>query len=198
MTEDSPVSREVRALLTRDVIEVARGLLGCLLVTEFDGLSTSVVIDEVEAYGGADDPASHAYRGLTDRNRSMFGAAGTLYVYRSYGVHWCANVVTGPRDQPSAVLLRSGIPVAGAETMERRRGRDDHLADGPGKLCAALGITGLRDGTSVIDGPVRLFAGTLPHGATIEVGPRVGISKAVERPWRFVARIADRSSLNAI
>ena len=198
MTEDNPVSREVRALLDRDVLEVASGLLGCRLVTELDGWSTAVVIDEVEAYGGADDPASHAYRGPTERNRSMFGEAGTLYVYRSYGVHWCANVVTGPRDRPSAVLLRSGIPVAGAETMERRRGRHDHLTDGPGKLCAALGITGRHDGTSVIDGPVRLIAGTLPHGATIEVGPRVGISKAVERPWRFVARIADGSSLNAI
>ena len=198
MTEDSPVSRDVRALLAGDAVEVASGLLGCRLVTEFNGLSTIVIIDEVEAYGGADDPASHAYRGPTDRNRSMFGEAGTLYVYRSYGVHWCANVVTGPRDQPSAVLLRSGTPIVGEETMERRRGRCDHLADGPGKLCAALGITGRHDGTSAIDGPVRLIAGTLPPGATIEAGPRVGISKAVERPWRFVARIADGSSLNAI
>jgi len=198
VTEESPVPQEVRALFAGDVVDVARGLLGCRLVTEFDGWSTTVVIDEVEAYGGEDDPASHAYRGPTERNRSMFGEAGTLYVYRSYGVHWCANVVTGPKDEPSAVLLRSGIPVAGAETMERRRGRCDHLADGPGKLCTALGITGNDDGTTVIDGPVRLLRGTLPKSATIEAGPRVGISKAVERPGRFVARIADGSSLNAI
>lgn len=198
MTGEGLFSREARALLAGDVIDVARRLLGCRLSTDFDGAPTTVVIDEVEAYGGANDPASHAYRGHTKRNRSMYGEAGTLYVYRSYGVHWCANVVAGPWDEPAAVLLRSGLPLAGAETMERRRGRDDHLADGPGKLCAALGITGSDDGTSVIDGPVRLTIAPLPKAATIEAGPRVGISRAVERPWRFVARITDRSSLNTI
>jgi DNA-3-methyladenine glycosylase len=186
------------ALLVGDVVEVARGLLGCRLVTEFDGTPTGVVIREVEAYGGADDPASHAYGGRTQRNRSMFAEAGTLYVYRSYGIHWCANIVTGAVGDPSAVLLRGGTPEVGADVMERRRGGADHLADGPGKLCSALGITGDHDGTAVLDGPVRLVPGSLHQAATIVVGPRVGISKAVDRPWRFVARSEDEDAASGI
>ena len=185
-------------MLDGDVADVARRLLGCRLSTDFDGASTTVVIDEVEAYGGADDPASHAYRGPTKRNTSMFAAAGTLYVYRSYGVHWCANIVTGLEDEPSAVLLRGGIAVVGADVMQERRGRRDHVTDGPGKLCAALGITGQDDGTSVADGPVRLIPAEKPPGAVIVTGPRIGISREVDRPWRFIARSSDGSSLNDI
>ena len=198
MTEEGSFSAEARAVLDGDVVDVARRLLGCRLSTDFDGAPTTVVIDEVEAYGGADDPASHAYRGLTKRNASMFAAAGTLYVYRSYGVHWCANIVTGLEDEPSAVLLRGGVAVAGAEVMQARRGRLDHVTDGPGKLCAALGITGQDDGTSVAYGPVRLIPGEIPPGAVIVTGPRIGISREVDRPWRFIARSSDGSSLNDI
>ena len=198
MTEEGLFSREARVLLAGDVTDVARRLLGCRLSTAFDGAPTTVVIDEVEAYGGADDPASHAYRGHTKRNTSMFAAAGTLYVYRSYGVHWCANIVTGPEYEPSAVLLRGGVAVAGADVMQARRGRHDHVTDGPGKLCTALGITGQDDGTSVADGPVRLISGAIPPGAVIVAGPRIGISREIDRPWRFIARSADGSSLNDI
>lgn len=195
MTKEAPASGAVRVLLDSDVESVARGLLGCRLVTEFDGRRTEIAITEVEAYGGADDPASHAYGGRTARNASMFEPRGTLYVYRSYGMHWCANVVTGPEAEPSAVLIRAGIPIDGIETMKHRRGRIRNLTDGPGKLCSALGVTGDHDGTSVVDGPVRLIVGSLSGTVGIEAGPRVGISRAVDRPWRFVARIDGGSSL---
>lgn len=115
----------------------------------------------------------------------MFGPAGRLYVYLSYGMHWCANVVVGPEGDASAVLLRGGTPVRGRSVMERRRGRSDHLTDGPGKLCQALGIDGSFDGES-LDGPrVWLEPGEPPAGW--EATPRVGISKATEKLWRFVA-----------
>lgn len=171
--------------LTGTVDQVARRLLGDLIVTDF-GVRTVLVVEEVEAYGGADDPASHAYRGATARNASMFGPAGTLYVYRSYGIHWCANIATGPAGDGQAVLLRGGRVVEGLETVVRRRGRTDHLADGPGKLTQALGITGDHDGTSVFGGPVRLEAGPKPDPTLIRATPRIGISREVDRPWRFV------------
>lgn len=195
MTKEASASGEVGALLNGDVESVARGLLGCRLVTDFDGRRTEIAITEVEAYGGAEDPASHAYGGRTVRNASMFESRGTLYVYRSYGIHWCANVVTGPEGEPSAVLIRAGTPIDGIEAMEHRRGRTGNLTDGPGKLCSALGVNGDHDGSSVIDGPVRLADGSLPGTVEIEAGPRVGISRAVDRPWRFVARIDGGSSL---
>ena len=171
--------------LSGPVDQVARRLLGHRLVTGFGG-RTAVLIDEVEAYGGGDDPASHAYRGPTVRNASMFGSAGTLYVYRSYGVHWCMNVVTGPAGEGEAVLIRGGKVVEGEEIVVRRRGRTDHLADGPGKLAQALGITGQLDGTSVVTGPVRLEAGSAPDPDSVRATPRIGISREVDRLWRFV------------
>ncbi len=174
-------------MLSGPVLEVAPALLGMRLRTEIGGEATEVVLDEVEAYAGADDPASHAYRGLTRRNASMFGPPGTLYVYRSYGIHWCANIVVGPEGLPHAVLLRGGHPVEGIVTMARRRGREAPLADGPGKLTQALGIHGGHDGTSVIDGPVRLLPAISPP-SHVTATVRIGITKAVDRPWRFVAR----------
>lgn len=170
-------------------VDVAPRLLGWIIRTVVDGEPTALRLLEVEAYGGADDPASHAHRGLTARNRSMFSSPGTLYVYRSYGVHWCANVVIGAEGEGSAVLLRAGEPVEGEAVMRRRRGRPDHLADGPGKLTQALGITGVHDATSLRDGPVRLLPDELPPGTRVEATPRVGITRAVELPWRFVARL---------
>jgi DNA-3-methyladenine glycosylase len=175
---------DLDALLERDVFAMAEGLLGCRLRTDLGGSVTEVILTEVEAYAGAEDPASHAYRGRTVRNASMFGPAGTLYVYRSYGLHWCMNVVAGPSGLPHAVLLRGGIPTVGRDVMESRRGRRDHLADGPGKLSQALGIDGSADGTSVLDGPVRVVADTM--SGTISRTPRVGVGAAVEVPWRYV------------
>lgn len=181
--------------LSHDVVEAAQQLLGWRLSTAFGDERTEVVIVETEAYRGGDDPASHAYRGRTERNAAMYEGPGTLYVYRSYGVHWCANVVVGPRGEASAVLIRGGVPLVGRMRMQKRRGRADHLADGPGRLCAALGITGAHDGTSLEHGPVRLTPGVIGTPFEIESGPRIGITQAVDRPWRFVARAIDGSSL---
>ncbi len=179
--------RELFEALGGDVLEAARWLLGCVIRTEFDGATTEVRLTEVEAYAGDRDPASHAYRGLTPRNASMFGPPGTLYVYRSYGIHWCMNIVAAGPGVAHAILLRGGEPVAGEATMAQRRGRTDHLTDGPGKLSQALGVDGRHDGTSVATGEVRLIRGGLPRGYVVETTPRVGISRAADRPWRFVA-----------
>ncbi len=177
---------QLLGLLGGDVLDVAPALLGMRLRTEFGGVITEVVLNEVEAYAGERDPASHAYRGRTARNAAMFGPAGTLYVYRSYGIHWCMNVVTGEEGVPHAVLLRGGIPTRGRSEMAMRRGRYDHLTDGPGKLSQALGVTGDHDGASVLDGAVRLLPGAPVPSEEIRATPRVGVSKARERLWRFV------------
>ena len=179
------MSDQLLELLTLPVEQAAPALLGWRLHSAVDGNVTEVEIEEVEAYGGTDDPASHAYRGRTDRNASMFGAAGTLYVYRSYGVHWCANVVTGRQGEGRAVLLRGGVPTEGLSILETRRGGADHLTDGPGKLCQALAINGDHDGTSLLDGPVRLLPPTSPLDGTVVATPRIGITRATDRLWRF-------------
>ena len=116
----------------------------------------------------------------------MYGAPGTIYVYLSYGIHWCANVVVGPVGTPHAVLMRGGEVVDGIETVIKRRGRTDHLADGPGKLCQALAIDGSMSGSRLGDGPIEL---SLPDKVSrvITATPRVGISKAKDRLWRFMA-----------
>jgi DNA-3-methyladenine glycosylase len=180
---------ELLELLSGEVVVAARGLLGRRLRSEVDGVACEVLLTEVEAYGGEDDPASHGYRGRSRRNASMFGPAGTLYVYRSYGVHWCMNVVTGVEGGASAILLRSGRPVVGEEHMRRRRGRSDHLTDGPGKLTQALGVDGGWDGTSAMIGPIRLIGEQRLRG-TVLACPRIGITRATERPWRFVLELA--------
>jgi len=179
------VSLGLERLLEGPVEDVAPGLLGLRLRTELPSGPTEVLISEVEAYAGSRDPASHAYGGQTPRNASMFERRGTLYVYRSYGIHWCMNIVTGGPGDPSAVLLRGGRPMIGADVMARRRGRATNLTDGPGKLTQALGVTGDADGSTVWDGPVRLLPGPERDGQII-ASPRVGISKAVAWPWRFV------------
>lgn len=134
---------------------------------------------------GADDPASHAYRGPTVRTRPMFMAAGTLYVYLSYGIHHCVNIVTGPPGIGQAVLLRAGVPVLGGEVMRDRRGRRDHLTDGPGKLGQALGLTTAHSGLPIDGTLIGLELGDPPD--SIEQTPRIGITKARDHPWRFVA-----------
>jgi DNA-3-methyladenine glycosylase len=177
----------LRRALEGPVLEAARALLGAVLISDVGGARAAVCLVEVEAYGGGDDPASHAFRGPTPRNRAMFGPPGTFYVYRSYGVHWCANVVTGPEGIPAAVLLRAGEPVQGREVMEGRRGRPDHLTDGPGKLCRALGLTGDHCGISVWEGPVRLTEGDASPGV-VAASTRIGVTRGVDLPWRLTLR----------
>lgn len=173
---------ELAALVEGDVTDVAQRLIGATLSTTIDGVVTAVLLTEVEAYGGPGDAASHAARGRTDANAAMFGTAGTMYVYRSYGIHWCANIVVGGEGSASAVLLRGGDPITGIAVMERRRKRTKNLTDGPGKLCQALGITGDHNGTSLGD-QIQIVPGPAP--GPVVATPRIGITKAVEVPWRF-------------
>lgn len=174
--------------LRRPVIEVAPDLLGCLLSVQAEDGWAVVRITEVEAYDGESDPASHAYRGLNGRNAVMFGPPGHLYVYRSHGLHWCANVVTGRDGAASAVLLRAGEVVEGEEVARARRGERAtarNLARGPGNLAQALGLSADHDGSDLLDhGPVRLAPPASPVGS-IGRGPRVGVSRAADWPWRW-------------
>jgi DNA-3-methyladenine glycosylase len=144
------------------------------------------VIVETEAYA-PDDPASHAYGGKTRRNATMFGPPGRLYVYRSYGIHWCANVVCGVEDVGTAVLLRALEPTHGIERMRARRGLDDLalLCAGPGRLTQALGLTGGHDGLRIDHPPFELVPGA---PADVVAGTRVGITRAVDRPYRYSLR----------
>lgn len=179
----------LRELLACPAIEVAPKLLGMeLQVIDGRGAMRSGRIVEVEAYGAADDAASHAHRGRTNRNSAMFAAPGTLYVYRIYGLHRCANVVCSPDGEASAVLIRAIEPLAGLESMwadrpAAKRQRD--LGNGPGKLTAALGIGDTDDGAELLDARSRVLLreGTSP--TRIVRGPRIGITKATQRPWRF-------------
>ena len=161
-------------------------LLGWDLESTVGGERTAVRLTEVEAYA-PDDPASHAFNGRRPRNAAMFGLPGTLYVYRSYGIHWCANIVCGNEETGAAVLVRAGVPVAGIEHMIARRGRESDLLNGPGKLAQALAIDNSHNGIDLFDAdsPIRLIPGQEPE--TFRATPRIGISKAVERPWRFVS-----------
>jgi DNA-3-methyladenine glycosylase len=165
-----------------DVVERARDLLG----RELHAHGVTVVLTEVEAYGGVEDPASHAYT-RTPRSEIMYGPPARLYVYRSYGIHHCANVVTGPTEIAAAVLLRSGRVVDGFGLARARRGDvpDVRLARGPGNLAQALGITLADLGTVVLapEAPVRL--GERVESPEIAAGPRVGVSRAADVPWRL-------------
>jgi DNA-3-methyladenine glycosylase len=174
----------------RDAAEVARDLLGTRILSTIGGVAVEGVVVETEAYVGPHDPASHAAAGIgeTRRNRSMFGPPGRAYVYRSYGIHWCLNVVTGEPGFPAAVLVRALDPLAGLEEMARRRGGKTPLCAGPGRLSQALGITGLLDGHSLVDPPLQLLEGWEVVEEEVVVSGRVGISKAADWPLRFYLR----------
>lgn len=178
------------SLLRLPVEEAARGLLGCVLESTVDGVLVSGVIVETEAYGGPDDPASHAATrsGPTERNRAMFGPPGHAYVYRSYGVHWCMNVVTGDPGRGQAVLVRGVEPLFGKGVMERRRGGRRPLTAGPGRLTEAFGITETLYGHDLRRVPLVLRSGWSLEAAAVGVSVRVGVTKAAERPHRFYVR----------
>lgn len=167
--------------------ESAPRLLGSHLVSDLGGTTVKLRITEVEAYKGSDDPASHAYRGRTLRNGSMFERPGTLYVYHSYGIHWCANVAAGPEGVGWGILFRGGEVVEGIGMARLRRGRDEQLANGPGKLAQALGIDHTHNGTYLLEGSASLRLEPGPPPELVMATPRVGVSRAMERPWRFVA-----------
>src|SRR5262245_20849407 len=172
-----------RSFFDRPVLEVAPDLLGA--VVSHGGVS--VRLTEVEAYDGANDPGSHAYHGRTPRNATMFGPGGHLYVYFTYGMHWCANVVCGHDGTASAVLLRAGEVVEGADLARGRRGarvtaRD--LARGPARLTQALGLDREHDGADLRGSAVSLRPAKSAPGA-IGKGPRVGLRNGATRPWRF-------------
>jgi DNA-3-methyladenine glycosylase len=175
-----------RVDLGRPVLDVAPALLGAHLVAG----GVSVRLTEVEAYAGQSDPGSHAFRGRTPRTEVMFGPAGHAYVYFTYGMHWCMNVVTGPDGQASAVLLRAGQVVAGLDAaLERRPGvRERDLCRGPARLCRTLGVDGGCDGADLLDpaSPVRLLPGLPAQPQLVRTGPRVGVAGGgASAPWRF-------------
>jgi DNA-3-methyladenine glycosylase len=168
---------------------VGRELLGALVVSRAGGVLTSARIVETEAYLGYRDPASHGYlHRRNERNAALFGPPGSWYVYLSYGIHWCANLVCEAEGTASAVLLRALEPVEGIRTMrERRGGVDDRdLCSGPGKLCQALGITRDLDGRMMPDADVVVLPPTVALPVEVEVTPRIGITKAVDWPLRFL------------
>ena len=160
--------------------QVARQLIGATLLV--DGVGGLIV--ETEAYDMS-DPASHSFSGPTPRNAAMFGPPGHAYVYRSYGIHWCLNFVCGEVGHGSAVLIRAIAPVARTEVMQARRGMEGMrlLCSGPGRLCQALGITRKHDGLPLDAPPFELWPAA--HSVDVVAGPRIGITKAVDVPWRF-------------
>ena len=168
-----------------DTVLAAQFLLGCVIHHH----KCSARIVETEAYRASDDPASHAHRGITNRNRVMFGPVGIAYVYFSYGAHWMLNVVAHAEGEAGAVLIRAAEPLTGLDIMAERRGtsRPEALLSGPGKLCQALGITkDCYDVDLFADGPLRIEPGPSPR--EIRASPRIGIAegKGHETPWRFI------------
>ncbi len=172
--------RLTKGFFDRSVLAVAPDLIGVTLLV--NGVGGRLV--EVEAYHHT-EPAAHSFRGPTERNAVMFGPAGYVYVYRSYGIHWCLNFVCEPKGSASAVLIRALEPTEGLAAMRRRRGVTDDrlLCSGPGRLCQALGITDKHNGLALDAPPFQLVA----RQSEVEVvtGPRIGLTKAAELPWRY-------------
>ncbi len=177
-----------RAFYDRPVTVVARGLLGRLLVHDASEGRLAGIIVEVEAYRGRDDEASHAFRGKTERNAVMFGPPGFAYVYFTYGMHYCLNVVTGAEGVASAVLVRALEPKLGLDAMSARRGvaQLERLARGPGCVTQALGLDRRLNGSDLTRGPLWISDRSPDRrGHRVAAGPRIGIRVATERPWRF-------------
>jgi DNA-3-methyladenine glycosylase len=172
--------RLTRSFFNRSVHEVAPDLIGATLFV--DGVGGRLV--EVEAYHQT-DPAAHSFHGPTKRNAVMFGPPGYAYIYRSYGIHWCLNFVCEPKESASAVLIRAIEPTAGLKAMRRRRGVADErlLCSGPGRLCQALRVTALHNGLVLDRPPFELFA--REDDVEVVAGPRIGLTKAVDKPWRY-------------
>jgi DNA-3-methyladenine glycosylase len=185
-----------RAFYRRHPTQVAPELLNKVLLRA-DGRAARIV--EVEAYAGSEDPAAHSYRGLTARNATMFGEPGHLYVYFTYGMHWGSNAVCGEVGEGVGVLLRAAEPLLGLDAMRQARPkakRDRDLASGPGKLSQAFGITGAMDGADLVGadrGIVLADDGTAPPCNPV-VGPRIGISRAMDFPWRW--HVADHEHVS--
>lgn len=182
-----------RKFYTRPVITVARELLGKLLVNSTGGKILAGIIVEVEAYDGSVDEAAHTFLGKTKRNEIMFGEGGFLYVYFTYGAHYCSNVVTGQEGEGTAVLIRAIEPVLGIDEMIKNRfGRDLknekeklNLTSGPGKVCSALSITKEHYGTDLTKDEIFILDRPVINKKDIAAGKRVGISKSIDLPWRF-------------
>jgi len=183
-----PGSADLREQLVASAPDSAPRLLGAVLRHETADGPVAVRITEVEAYAGARDPGSHAYRGRTPRNEVMFGPAGRLYVYFTYGMHHCCNVVVGPEGEASAALLRAGEVVEGVELARTRRlaaRQDRDLARGPARLCDALGIDGSCNGADLTRGSLTVTLPAEPPRGPVRTGPRVGLRLAADVPWRF-------------
>jgi DNA-3-methyladenine glycosylase len=180
-----------RSFYARDSRELAPLLLNKLLVARTDdGLRLSARLVEVEAYCGSDDAGSHAFRGMTPRTEVMFGPPGRLYVYFTYGMHWCANVVATKDGDAAAVLLRAAAPVDGIDVMRARRlkaRRDRDLLAGPARLCQAFGLTGSDNGADLVRGPVRIYDDGIAPPAVPGISTRIGLSpgRGDDHPWRF-------------
>jgi DNA-3-methyladenine glycosylase len=179
-----------RERLFGPAVRIAPRLLGAVLVSDLDGAEVAVRLTEVEAYEGMDDAASHAFRGRTPRTAVMFGPPGHLYCYFTYGMHWCANVVCGSDGHAAAVLLRAGEIVRGVDTARERRSAaraDRDLARGPARLASCLGLGAATNGLDLCsnESAVRLESMRARRAQPVRTGPRVGITAAAERPWRY-------------
>ena len=177
----------------RDTEIVARELLGAILECTARGVRCSGRIVETEAYTGEEDLACHAAAGRTARTEVLYGPPGVAYVYFVYGMHWCVNAVTRRAGLPSAVLIRALEPLEGIPAMRRRRGvnRDRELTNGPAKLCEAFGITGARNGASLQTSPLKILRGERVQDRDVAVTRRIGISKAVDEPLRWIVRSSE-------
>jgi len=180
------LARLNRSFYSRYTPDVARDLLGSVLVREIGGEVLRSKVVEVEAYRGSDDPASHAYRGVTKRTAVMFGEPGHAYVYFIFGNHHCLNLTTESEGEPGAVLIRAVEPLEGIEEMRRRRGVQEltNLTSGPGKLTRALGIDLRLNGEDVVESK-QLYLVSGRQGGRVAVSTRIGVTSAKDRPWRY-------------